>query len=196
MREYCIDSERIVIIPDAWQHYNRITPDYSIFDLTPSIRKKKYYYAMGSMGAHKNFRWIIENARKYPKYMFVVSGRIDKKLYAGIEDFTDYKNIIYVGYVSDEIAKALMMECKAFVFPSLYEGFGIPPMEALSCNTNVIISDIPVHREIYGDSVSYLDPYNSELDLENICFKHEDIDKVLDRFSWVSSAKNLYELMV
>jgi len=47
-----------------------------------------------------------------------------------------------------------------FVYPSLYEGFGLPPLEAQACGSPIVISDIPVFKEIYGDSALYFNPLN------------------------------------
>jgi len=50
----------------------------------------------------------------------------------------------------------------AFVYPSLYEGFGIPPLEAMSLGCPVVLSDIPVFREIFGDAACYVDPLSTD----------------------------------
>ena len=60
-------------------------------------------------------------------------------------------NILFTGKVSDEKLRTLYRNSSLLVQPSLYEGFGMPPMEAIACGTNVILSDIPVFKEIYKD---------------------------------------------
>ena len=95
-----------------------------------------------------------------------------------------------LGYVSDKEAKTLMRDCKAFLFPSIYEGFGIPPLEAMSAGCKrIIVSDTEVMHEIFGDSVEYIDidPINSSLDPGHI----SDVKKVLMQYSWESSAIKL-----
>jgi glycosyltransferase involved in cell wall biosynthesis len=65
--------------------------------------------------------------------------------------------IIYTGYVSDDDLRALVAGAVAYVFPSLYEGFGIPIEEALAQGTAVLASDIPAFREIGRDRIHYFD---------------------------------------
>ena len=69
-----------------------------------------------------------------------------------------------VGYMKSRQDLALLYNAASvFVFPSLYEGFGIPPLEAMACGTPVCLSSIPVFHEVYGDEdVCYADPYDME----------------------------------
>lgn len=69
-------------------------------------------------------------------------------------------DIIRMGYISDEMMPYLYNGADIFVFPSKYEGFGIPPREALLCGTNVIVSDIPELREATFNAGTYIDPEN------------------------------------
>ena len=99
-----------------------------------------------------------------------------------------------MGYVSDEEAKALMIHCKAFLFPTFYEGFGMPPMEALSCGARAIVSDTPTMNEVYGNTVYYINPNNANVDLEKLVMtKVEPAENVLSRFSWRKSAEMFYD---
>lgn len=67
-----------------------------------------------------------------------------------------------VGYVSDEEVAALMNTATAFCFPSWYEGFGIPLVEAMSCGAPLMISDIPVHHEVAGEAAVFISPKEPE----------------------------------
>ncbi len=68
-----------------------------------------------------------------------------------LSEISGSKNILFTGKVSDEKLRTLYRNSALLVQPSLYEGFGMPPMEAIACGTNVVLSDIPVFKEIYKD---------------------------------------------
>jgi glycosyltransferase involved in cell wall biosynthesis len=69
-------------------------------------------------------------------------------------------DLIHLENVSPEELRVLYTHSEAFVFPSLAEGFGFPPMEAMLCDTPVVVSDIPAHRWVMGDAALYCDPYD------------------------------------
>lgn len=193
-RCYRLKNLDITVIGNAWQHYNVADLDESIFQETASskfagkIKRGEYYFFLSSLAKNKNLRWILENAKKNPNSTYVLCGAFlgDD---SGIERLS---NVIYVGRVSDAQARALYKYCKAFLFPSLYEGFGIPPMEALCMGAQIIISEIPVLREIYGAAAHYIDPYNADVDLEELMKQPVASAKtVLNHYSWDDSAKKL-----
>lgn len=181
--------ENVRVIGCGWEHMESIIPDESIFEKNPQIRKGEYYFSVSSIAPHKNFEWIVKNAAKNPQNQYVIVGRTDPNMWK--EDTDDFKgNIIWLGFQSDEIVKALIKSAKALVFPSMYEGFGIPPLEALACGTPAIVADIPVMREIYGDSVSYIDPENPDSiltiqDKESIA---SSIEATLKTYTWKNAA--------
>lgn len=72
-------------------------------------------------------------------------------------------SVIFTGFVEDSILRQLLSRARLLVQPSLYEGFGIPPLQALCCGTNAVISDIPVFKEIYsGFPVTFFKSGNSD----------------------------------
>lgn len=110
--------------------------------------------------------------------------------------FEDIQNVIFAGFASDEQVKALIQNCKAFIYPAIFDGFGIPPLEALSQNAKVICSNAACLPEIYGASVHYIDPYNTDVDLDEILSQPiGDSEQVLSRFSWKQSAEAFYEVL-
>ena len=76
---------------------------------------------------------------------------------------------VVTGALSDEEIKALMRHCKASIQPSFYEGFGIPPMEAMSVGADCIVSNASSLPEVYKNSVWYIDPHDYDsIDLDKI----------------------------
>ena len=75
-----------------------------------------------------------------------------------IAKLKELPNVKLLGYVSDGQVKWLMQNCKAFIFPSYYEGFGIPPLEALSVGAKIVVGNAASLPEIYKKSAYYIDP--------------------------------------
>ena len=76
-----------------------------------------------------------------------------------------------LGYLSDEEVKAIYTKCKAFLLPTYFEGSGLPPLEALSCNAKVIVSNITSLPEIYEDCAYYIDPAKPDPNLAELLKK-------------------------
>jgi len=136
--------------------YNKIvTGDYILF--------------IGSRKKHKNLSQLIYafNSIKdsFPNLKLVIAGKKDRK----VDDIDLLKKIfnikdrlIEIISPSDEKILCLYKDAKAFIFPSLYEGFGLPPLEAMAYGIPVIVSSIPVLKEICGDAAYFVDPLSSE----------------------------------
>jgi glycosyltransferase involved in cell wall biosynthesis len=77
-----------------------------------------------------------------------------------VEKLRHRDHIHFTGYVNPPEVRALMQDAELFVFPSLYESFGIPPLEAQALGTPVLVSNTTCFPEIYADSAAYCDPYN------------------------------------
>ena len=111
-------------------------------------------------------------------------------------DIRKLRNVVLLGYVSDSEVKALMKRCEAFVFPSYYEGFGIPPLEALSAGTKIIVSKNASLPEIYGNAAAYIDACDTNCSLPDLAekpIKKEDVDGVLRKYTYRNAAEKLYE---
>ncbi len=192
-----IKEENIKVIYNGWEHMNDIVADDGIFDKNAKIIKGKYFYALGSLAPHKNFKWIIEVAKRNPDKEFVIAG--GKNLQAWKEDIEthDIPNVTFTGYVSDGENKALMQNCKAFLFPSKYEGFGIPPLEALACGAPIIISNATCLPEIYEDCAHYFDPNDYNVNLDELLKENvASPKKLLEKYSWDKAARQWIELML
>ena len=100
-----------------------------------------------------------------------------------------------IGYVTDEEAKTLMRDCKVFLFPSIYEGFGIPPLEAMSAGAKrIIVSDIPVMHEIFGESVDYIDKIEKNYLFIN-SYNLEERNNILKNYNWKISSMKLKRML-
>lgn len=191
---YKISSEKISVIPNGWDHFTNITEDNSVFSTFPTLKSKEYYFTLGSLQKRKNLIWLVDYASKHPEEIFAISGKAISGMVSNeIDSLKTLQNVILLGYVSDEQVKALMKNCKAFIFPSYYEGFGIPPLEALSVGAKIIVSDIPCFHEIYKNSAYYINPNNSDINIEDLLkLTVESPDTILDFYQYDNAAKKLY----
>jgi glycosyltransferase involved in cell wall biosynthesis len=194
---YHISPDRISVIYSSWNHFRRIKPDYSVFDAYPALSEKPFYFSLGSLSKRKNIHWIIEYAVKHPDSRFAVSGTsLPTTQIEGLDTKTVPTNIFLLGYLDDEKVKALMERCKAFILPSYYEGFGLTPLEALSCGAQIIIANDASLHEIYGKTAHYIDPFSTNIDLDKLLQEPvESPNLILEEYSYDTAAKQVYELI-
>lgn len=149
---------------------------------------------MGSLEPNKNFKWIAETARQMPDQIFAIAGSINEQVFSDNLGFQCPSNMKLLGFVSDSEAKTLMRDCKAFLFPSIYEGFGIPPLEAMSAGCKcIIVSNTEVMHEILFDAVNYINHLKNGY-IENLNVINNKFG-ILDRYSWHISSLKLFDLL-
>lgn len=121
---------------------------------------KPYFLYVGNAYPHKNLEAFIPLAKRFPDVRFVLVGREDyfyrRLARRAEEDGAD--NIVFAGFVPDSGLVPLYRDAVGYVFPSLYEGFGLPPLEAMRVGTPVIASDRGSLPEILGDAALFFDP--------------------------------------
>lgn len=187
----------IVLISEGWEHVlrrmNRENPIEEEKVLSKyGLEKGRFIFSNYQKAAYKNSGWIIEEAKRKKNEIFAVTGWYNSKIHNEKHE-EESSNVKVLGYISDNELGILMRNCKAFVFPSFKEGFGLPPLEALASDAKVVVSDIEVFREIFEDSVYYLNPYSYDFDFDSLCNEKKDNVKTLQKYTWRRGAKELYE---
>lgn len=170
-----------------------------------------YLLFIGASFPHKNLERAIRafiSSNIESKYkLIVVGGREDYKNQV-IQQFSkkELSNILFINYVSYEKLPILYSNAKALIYPSLYEGFGIPPLEAMACGCPVIASNTSSIPEVCDDAANYFNPENiSEISnairtvlndnsLREILIKKGY--KRIKHFSWKDSAKKLLDILI
>lgn len=128
----------------------------------------KYLLYVGDMRFYKNLSRCLEafDSLPFKDYQFVITGKKDNFFYPEIERQTAKlaakERIIFLDYVPTAVLPSLYSMAQALVFASLYEGFGLPVLEAMACGCPVITSKVTSIPEIAGDSVLYVAPENVE----------------------------------
>jgi glycosyltransferase involved in cell wall biosynthesis len=132
------------------------------------IVDKPYLLFVGNRKKHKNLSLLVKAfaiiKEKIPHYLVIAGGKDKEKdeVDVLVEKLNIKERIIQFIKPSDEVIICLYKFADLFVFPSLFEGFGLPPLEAVSLGCPVILSDIPILREIFGEAGFYFNPYSEE----------------------------------
>ena len=172
------------------------------------LKPKSYLLGVSSLDPRKNFKGLINAFLEMKLEIPLVIVGSKGKVFAD-EDLKntliENQSIIFTGYVEDSELIALYRYAKCFVYPSLYEGFGMPPLEAMASDCPTIVSNTSSMPEVCGDASLYVDP----LDILSIM---EKIDLLINdnmlrekliilgrercrRFSWKESALKLREVI-
>jgi len=172
-----------------------------------SITKEKYILSVSSLDPRKNFNRLIEayNSLKDCDYKLYVVGK-NNRVFGDIKlNAEQNANIIFTGYVNDIELAELYCKATLFIYPSLYEGFGIPNLEAMSNNCPVLTSNIPPHKEVCGNAALYFDPediHDIAATISNALSNKHVRDELIDKgskrvlnFSWIDSANKILQII-
>jgi glycosyltransferase involved in cell wall biosynthesis len=211
MRCYKIPGEKIRVVHNATG--DDFSGKYSSVEYLKTIKKRydlpeKFILYLGTMQPRKNLPLLVEAYGKIrtrvPGLKLVLAGgknayNFDRNIGKTIHKFSLSEDVIFTGYVPEEDKPAFFQLAEVFCSPSLYEGFGIPILEAMSAGTPVIASEIPAYKEIAGDSAWLFNPSDSDSLAEKIydvCTQDELRRRLIDsgkkkakEFSWKQSAE-------
>ncbi len=194
---YHINPNRVSVVYSGLGAYLDIPRDDSVYEKFPQLKKNKFYFTLGSLSTRKNLKWIARHAEVYPDEIFAISGKAIPSVVAPeLQKLNSLKNVVMTGYLTDGQVKSLLAKCRAFILPSYFEGFGLPPLEALSCGAKIIISNKTSLPEIYGDAAHYIDPDNPEINLDDLLKqKVSKADALLEKYTLENTARRLYEII-
>jgi glycosyltransferase involved in cell wall biosynthesis len=173
---------------------------------------ENFILAVGTVEPRKNFDTLIKSfviiKRKFPDYKLVIAGKKGWKYHiveAALKHYKMEQDVIFTGYLEDADLKAIYALAKVFVFPSLYEGFGIPPLEAMASGCPVVSSNVASLPEVVGQGGLLIDPKNALKIADAVCSLLEDeqarqmmIERgkaQAEKFSWEESAAKALEVI-
>ena len=160
VRRARIPEHKLAVVPPAGEHILSRPADSGVFE-RHHIGSRPYVLAVGSTAAHKNFDRIALAVSLIPRDDFdlVVAGGSNAGVFAA-QSRGPSPRVRHLGYVDDGELRALYERALCLVYPSLYEGFGLPPLEAMVCGCPVIVSNVASLPEVCGDAALYCDPYD------------------------------------
>ena len=161
--------------------------------------------AVSSIDPRKNFPMLVKAFKGIEGCLLYIVGKQNHVFSQqnGLDE--ELPNVRFLGRVSDENLRQLYNQAVCFIFPSIYEGFGLPLLEAMTCGCPVLASDIPVFREVCGDAAIYFNPYD-ETSIRNaiahfLSLNKEEQEKLqtagyehAQRYSWEQSARSIIDL--
>jgi glycosyltransferase involved in cell wall biosynthesis len=206
LTHYCrIMQNKISVVSEGWQHIQQIDSDLDVLQKY-EISPKQYLLAVSSLNPNKNFQGIVRaiDWLEGVGANIIVTGGTNPKVFNSSKGSLP-NNVKYIGYVTDEELKALYEGALGFIYPSFYEGFGLPPLEAMACGCPVIVSNVASLPEVCGNAVLYVDPYSPmdiaekiKLILSDDRLREALRTKGLKRakiFSWEKSAKEMLKVI-
>lgn len=208
-----IPAEKIHVVPCACSEtMRRVTDPDRLLRLRETYRlPERFVLFVGNNNPRKNLERMLRafdraKAQGLP-HQLVIAGeqgwKFDREV--ALKGLKSREEIHFIGFVPDEDMPALYSAAELFLFPTLYEGFGIPVVEAQRCGTPVVASGRSSLPEVGGEGALYVDP----LDVEGICGgmlkvlgDHVLAEKLVEagfenakRFSWQRSAERLNEII-
>ncbi len=208
---YNVDHKKVIVTPNAAaEDFFEITPEEKEQIRQQYSNGYPYFIFVGTANKRKNVKNILLSFE-----LFRSKGFMAKLVFAGMKKYWDSEmsqtlqdmkfrqDVIFTGYVSTTDMNRLISSSIALLYPSLFEGFGVPILEAYACSTPVITSNCSAMPEVAGDGAIKVNPIN----INEICkamikiVQHDDIRNILiikgkeqiKKFSWDKSAHTIWQ---
>jgi glycosyltransferase involved in cell wall biosynthesis len=204
----------VTVIPNAIDDRFCLEPDP---EQVARVRERyqleeEFVLYVGNIKPHKNLERLIEAFARVRRQGFeqlkllIIGDEISKhqSLRRAVHRLKLHKHVRFLGFVAFETLAVLYRLAGVFVFPSLYEGFGLPPLEAMACGTPVVTSNASSLPEVVGDGALMIDPYDTDSIADGI--RQVLTDSTLRgtlrargfaqvrRYSWEVSARRVREI--
>ncbi|MFG6456929.1 glycosyltransferase family 4 protein [Roseateles sp. BYS96W] len=195
------------VVPNSAEHITAQLADTSVLERL-QLSPRGFLLAVGSLNPTKNFGRLIKayaTSALADRLPLVIVGAVNRDVFRADGPVADHPNVRWAGPVPDGQLRALYEAAAAFVFPSLYEGFGIPPLEAMRCGCPVVASRASSIPEVCGDAADYFDPLDPSAMIAAIVALLDDparrqalVSRGLtraDAFSWDHAAERLRDAL-
>ena len=209
-----VPPEKIVVTPNAIDDRFSTPPSEEHVISTRERYQLSHSYLLyvGNIKPHKNLERLIEafhlvrQQGRSELELIIIGDEISKlqSLRRAVHKYDIHRHVRFLGYVPDKTLAVLYRLAALFVFPSLYEGFGLPPLEAMASGTPVVTSNVSSLPEVVGDAALLVDPYDPESIADGILavlrsthLRSDLSRRGLERvkaFSWERSAQRVREI--
>jgi len=212
VNRYKFDKSNLRIVYPGVDHdiFRKYSPDLVKKVCEKYQLPENFILFVGSIEPRKNLKNLLLAYEILPDY-------VKKDFSLVLVGFSGWKNreimnslnkkkgkVIYTGYISEKELPFIYNKASVFIFPSFYEGFGLPPLEAMACGCPVIVSNRTSLPEVCGDAVFYVDPNSPENIRDGILkvLEDEELRKNLSKkgiqraksFTWEKTAKNILKI--
>lgn len=213
VNSFNMPKQKIGVVPCGVNHlmfYRRAKNEVNKVKSKYKI-KGKYLLTVGNIEPRKNISRLLDAyislpAKYIKEYSLVLiggGGWLNEDVFEKISSLQNkgFKIIYPKTYIPDQDLPALYSGARLLIHPALHEGFGLPPLEALACQTPIAVSNIGALKEIFGGSAFYFNPVDiddmnrtilSALNNKVAIFEQK-ADKIVQQFNWNSSAKTLLD---
>ena len=213
--QYKIETDKISIVPNAVKE---------IFHPLPDIEKeavknkytdgKEYFVYAGAIHPRKNLTNLLKafsifKKRQKSNWKLVLAGRLAWKYKQFVEKLKTYKykeDVVLTGYLEEEELVKVIGSAYGLVYPSVWEGFGVPVLEAMRCKVPVITSENSAMQEIAGEAALYIKPtdHNDIAEKMMLLYKDENLrseliekgEHISNQYSWDRSAGLLWQCIM
>jgi glycosyltransferase involved in cell wall biosynthesis len=200
---YGADVEAMPVCFEGGDHIAAVAADLGVLDRL-GLTGRKFFLGVGVDSSNKNIGPVVAAfaKAKFADTTLVLTGARDPRVFGQIAQIHS-DGVRMVGFISDAELRALYEHALALVFPSTYEGFGLPPLEAMTCGCPVIISEQPALLEVCGDAALHCRADDTDAILRHMQALHADPALRADhaaagqlrarRFTWAATARFLLD---
>ncbi len=198
---YNLDPQKVHVVPNS--------VDLEVFHPASYPQQQDYLLIVGAAYPHKNIQELLINwpywKGRYHLKITSARGNYKQQLRILVKKLNLEKDVTFLDFVNEDELVKLYQHCAALIYPSLWEGFGIPPLEAMACGRPVIASAIPVHQEILGEAAIYITPGIPEtweqafntLTTPSQVVEHVRVGlELVQKYSWENTCQHLVDSLL